>query len=206
MSYFVSFPICHSYGGIQYNDLDFGLQWLYDQFFLVGDPTRGTLNISHPLFAKDSLLFCEVEQNQLWVLRALLLCFEAASGLKVNFDKLELVLVGNVLNTRHLANTLGCKISSVHDLSCSSFRSCLKSYSIQESVIEKIKYKLAGWQRLYLSKCGRITLIKSTISNLPMYFLSLFHIPTSMAFWIEKLHRDFFWSGMGNDFKFHLVK
>ena len=34
---------------------------------------------------------------------------------------------------------------------------------------------------LYLSKGGTVTLIKSTLSNLPTYFVSLFHIPTSVA-------------------------
>jgi hypothetical protein len=58
---------------------------------------------------------------------------------------------------------------------------------------------------LYLSKGGRVTLIKSTLSNLPTYFLSLFPIPSSVANRIEKLHRDFLWSGIGEEFKFHLV-
>lgn len=60
------------------------------------------------------------------------------------------------------------------------------------------------WKRMYLSKGGR--LIKSTLSNLPTYFLSLFPIPASVAGWIEKLQRDFLWGGLGEEFKFHLVK
>jgi hypothetical protein len=40
---------------------------------------------------------------------------------------------------------------------------------------------LAGWKRLYLSKGGRLTLIKSTISNLPTYYLSLFPIPIGVT-------------------------
>ena len=41
--------------------------------------------------------------------------------------------------------------------------------------------RLAGWKRLYLAKGGGVTLIKSTLSNLPTYFLSLFPIPTAVA-------------------------
>ena len=59
---------------------------------------------------------------------------------------------------------------------------------------------------MYLSKGGRVTLIKSTLSNLPTYFLSLFPIPASMANRIEKLQRDFLWGGIGDEPKFHLVK
>jgi hypothetical protein len=58
---------------------------------------------------------------------------------------------------------------------------------------------------MYLSKGGRITLIKSTLSNLPMYFMSFFPLPTGIAFCIEKLQRDFLWGGLGEEFKYHLV-
>jgi len=44
---------------------------------------------------------------------------------------------------------------------------------------------------MYLSKGGRVILIKNTLSNLPAYLLSLFPIPSSVANRIEKLHRDF---------------
>jgi hypothetical protein len=54
-------------------------------------------------------------------------------------------------------------------------------------------------------KGGRVTLIKSTLSNLPTYFLSLFSIPSSVASRIEKLHQDFLWGGIGEEFKYHLV-
>lgn len=59
---------------------------------------------------------------------------------------------------------------------------------------------------MYLSKGGRVTLIKSTISNLPTYFLSLFPLPTKVAHRLEKLQRDLLWGGIKDEFNFHLVK
>jgi len=43
-----------------------------------------------------------------------------------------------------------------------------------DDVIEKLERSLAGWKKMHLSEVGRITLIKSTLSNLPTYFISLF--------------------------------
>jgi hypothetical protein len=78
--------------------------------------------------------------------------------------------------------------------------------TIWDGVLEIMERRLAGWKKMYLSKGGRLTLIKSTLSNLPTYFLSLFPIPVSVAQRMEKLQRDFLWGGLGDEFKFHLVK
>ena len=69
-----------------------------------------------------------------------------------------------------------------------------------------MEQKLAGWKRLYLSKEGKVTFIKSTFSSLPTYFLSILPIPRKVANCMEKLQRDFLWSGISGDSKLHLVK
>ena len=56
-----------------------------------------------------------------------------------------------------------------------------KDKTIWNPILEKMERRLAGWKRLDLSKGGRVTLIKSTLSNLPTYFLSLFPIPAAVA-------------------------
>jgi hypothetical protein len=43
---------------------------------------------------------------------------------------------------------------------------------IWNGVNEKMEGWLVGWKKLYLSKAGRLTLAKSTLSNLPTYFVS----------------------------------
>jgi hypothetical protein len=60
-----------------------------------------------------------------------------------------------------------------------------KAKSIWNGVIEKIEHRLASWKTMYLSTGGRVTFIKSTLSNLPMYFMSLFPIPAGVANRIE---------------------
>lgn len=58
---------------------------------------------------------------------------------------------------------------------------------------------------MYLSKEGHLTLLKSTLSNIPAYFLSQFTIPSRMANMIEKLQRDFLWGGLRDEHEIHLV-
>jgi hypothetical protein len=58
---------------------------------------------------------------------------------------------------------------------------------------------------MYLSKGGRIALIKCTLSNHPTYLMSLLPIPASVAKHIESIQCGFLWGGIGEEFKFHLV-
>lgn len=48
-------------------------------------PSKDALSITHLKFGNNTLVFCGVEEEQLQNVKATLLCFEAVSGLKVNF-------------------------------------------------------------------------------------------------------------------------
>ena len=76
-----------------------------------------------------------------------------------------------------------------------------KSVSIWNPILENFDQRLAGWKKLYLSKGDRLTLLKSTLSSLPTYYLSLFTIPTSVANRIEKMQWNFLWGGMEDESK-----
>ena len=83
--------------------------------------------------------------------------------------------------------------------------SYFKDPSIWNPIIEKREKKLFGWKRLYLSKGGRLPLLKSTLSSLPTYFLSLFTIPEVVADRLERIQRNFLWGSFEEAFKYPLV-
>ena len=68
-----------------------------------------------------------------------------------------------------------------------------------------MRRRLARWKRQYLSKGGRITLIKSTLASIPVYQMSIFRMPKSVVKRLEKLQRDFLWGGGSTGRKIHLV-
>ena len=51
----------------------------------------------------------------------------------------------------------------------------------------------------------RITLIKATLNNLPLYYLSIFLVPKAVAMEIEKIQRNFLWGEEAGRRKIHWV-
>jgi len=75
--------------------------------------TVGNASFSHLLFADDTLIFCSAQSSQLRYLRSIFLLFEAASGLKVNLAKSNLIPVRNVDQMGRMAGILGYRIASL---------------------------------------------------------------------------------------------
>lgn len=59
--------------------------------FRVATQNATSLEISHLLFADDTLIIRDVDRDQIYNLSHILLCYEAILGLKVNLRKSELV-------------------------------------------------------------------------------------------------------------------
>ncbi|XP_058757339.1 uncharacterized mitochondrial protein AtMg00310-like [Vicia villosa] len=60
-------------------------------------------------------------------------------------------------------------------------------------VITNMNAKLSPWIGRLLSIGGRVTLINSVITNLPVYYLSFFKLPIKVNEEIVKLQRNFLW-------------
>ncbi|WKA01908.1 hypothetical protein VitviT2T_020160 [Vitis vinifera] len=172
--------------------------------FRVG---RNKTRASHLQFADYTIFFSNTRKKELHTLKSLLLVFEHISRLKVNLDKSN--IYGINLDQNHisrLAELLECKASGWPMLYLGlSLEGNPKAYGFWDSVIERISRRLNGWQKAYLSFRERITLIQSCLTHMSCYFISLFKISTLVAAKIERLQRDFLWSGIGEGKRDHLV-
>jgi hypothetical protein len=70
--------------------------------FDVGSSVQSRVVVSHLLFADDTLVFCGADESQIRHIGALLVCFKAVSGLKVNLSKSALIPVGSLDNVEQL--------------------------------------------------------------------------------------------------------
>ncbi|XP_023927687.1 uncharacterized protein LOC112039077 [Quercus suber] len=169
------------------------IQWNRQEFGNAGCKKKDLLGALEALNAKDEVLgLSEMEMYER---------NDAVTDLKVNVAKSEMVPIGKVNNVHALAEILGCRVGALLMTYLGMLLGAShKSPSIWNLILEKIERKLAGWKKLYLSKDGRLILLKSTLSSLPTYFLSFLTIPTHVANKIEKLQRD-----LWGDTKTHLL-
>jgi len=76
--------------------------------FSVGSRDNEELVVNHLLFVDDTLIFCCVHAKYVRNLQCIFLCFEAASGLRINLGKSELDPIVEVEDVDNLAHILGC--------------------------------------------------------------------------------------------------
>ena len=167
----------------------------------------GELIISHLLYADDTVMFCDAKSKQLMYLGWILMWFESISQLRINLSKSEIIPVGTVSNVETLAMEIGCGIGFLPTTYLGlPLRAPHKSERVWDSIEERFRKRLASWKRQYISKGGRLTLIQSTLSNLPIYFLSLIRVPRVVCARLEKIQRGFLWGGGSLERKPHLIK
>ena len=121
-------------------------------------------------------------------------------------EKSTVLAVGGVENLDELALELGCKTGSLPTTYLGvSLGMRRNSISMWDGVEERFRTKLSIWKRQFISKGGRLTLIRSTLLNLPIYIMSLFHLPKGVKSRLEKIQRDFLWGSGNLERKIHLV-
>lgn len=136
------------------------------------------------LVSDDSLVFCGPKTEQVWHLTSILMWFEIVSELQSKSEKERDVL------SQYISDFWCCKVGSfpVTYLGL-PLGSSFKLKSVWKPVIERFEKRLSGWKRGYLSKGGKMNLIKST---LPIYYLYIFKIRSSVAKRLERNQQDFF--------------
>ena len=109
-------------------------------------------------------------------------------------------------NIHILANILRCKVGSLPMKYLGMpLGTSYKTTFIWNPILERMEKKLSGWKRIYLSKGGRLTSLKSTLSRLLTYYLSLYTIPKAVAARLERIQRNFLWGSSKECFKYPLV-
>jgi hypothetical protein len=161
------------------------------------------VSVSHLQFADDTLLLGVKSWENVRALRAVLVLFERMSGLKVNFNKSMLVGVNISDSWLHeAASALRCKVGKIPFLYLGlPIGGDPRRLGFWEPVLARIRSRLSGWGSRFLSFGGRLVLLKSVLTSLPVYALSFFKAPAGTISSIDSLLIKIFWGGCENSRK-----
>ncbi|GJU50245.1 putative RNA-directed DNA polymerase [Tanacetum coccineum] len=152
-------------------------------------------NISLLQYANDALFFGEWSRWNAKNLIHILKCFELGSGLKVNLAKSRILGVGVPINVvQEVSASLGCAHDSLPFIYLGlpvgrKMRLCVG----WDTVVNRVRNRLSSWKAKSLSIGGRLTLVKSVLGSIPIFYLSLFKSPVKIIDMLESLRCRFFW-------------
>ena len=111
-------------------------------------------------------------------LKFLLYCFEWMSGLKINYHKSEIFVMGvDTEDANRVAKTFNCKLSHLPMTYLGILISdrCL-GVKTAEKVVSKLGKRLDNWKNNLLSSGGRMILVNSSLSSLPIYTMGFYRL------------------------------
>ncbi|WVZ53559.1 hypothetical protein U9M48_004482, partial [Paspalum notatum var. saurae] len=147
--------------------------------------TEGKVNGVIPHLVEDGFMrmiqpfFLDHDLEKAKNMKIILCVFEKLSGLKINFHKSEIFCVGQAKECENAySEVFGCKSGSFpfRYLGLPMHYRKLRN-SEWRHIEERFEKQLIGWKGKLLSVGGRLVLINSVLSSLPMFMLSFFAIP-----------------------------
>ncbi|GJU54017.1 putative RNA-directed DNA polymerase [Tanacetum coccineum] len=160
-------------------------------------------NISLLQYADDALFFGEWSASNARHLVRILDCFHDVSGLKINLSKSRLFGIGIPIDdVASVARAVNCSHDSLPFTYLGlPVGKSMKRVDAWNDVVLRLTKRLAPWKNNLLSIGGRLTLVKSVLGSLPLYYLSIFRAPSSIISSIESIRRRFFWGYKENEKK-----
>ena len=165
---------------------------------------KDKIRLQHLQFADDTLIF--VPKNSVCITNyfRILDVFAVMSGLQLNYSKSCFISwnFGDHDWATDVARSFGC----LHSKCPAKYwglplGNSMNKASAWKPVLEKIQNKLASWKARILSRASTLTLIKSVLNSLPVYYTSMFKMPRSIVMKIVKMQRSFFWVGTNGEKK-----
>ncbi|GJS28095.1 putative RNA-directed DNA polymerase, eukaryota, reverse transcriptase zinc-binding domain protein [Tanacetum coccineum] len=140
------------------------------------------LMVSHLQYVDDTIIFGEWSRENTSNLMNVLKCFEEVAGLKINLNKSKIYSVGVERGELDImAHFMRCSVGEVPFTYLGlPVGVNMRRVSAWNEVIERFKSRLCEWKAKAMSFGGRLTLVKSVLGSLPLYYFSMFCVPVGV--------------------------
>ncbi|GJZ08807.1 RNA-directed DNA polymerase, eukaryota, reverse transcriptase zinc-binding domain protein [Tanacetum coccineum] len=169
---------------------------------------NSTINVSHLFYADDVIITTDWNAKDMDNIIRVLHVFYLASGLKINIHKSNIYGIGvNKDEVLSMASNAGCIAGDIpFNYLGLPIGSNMKSIASWKTLVDRFHMRLSSWKANLLSIGGRLTLIKSVLGSLGIYYLSIFRAPESVLQDLERIRANFFWGGNKDKNKMAWVK
>lgn len=146
-------------------------------------------NITHQQFVDNTILPGSANRQEARAFKSILNTYTKASSQHVNPTKSKIFFINTCPNIeKDICSIMGYKISkfSCKYLGIDLDTSLLSSKPWQQ-VLSKVQNKKSSWKGKWLTKAGRTTMIKSILSAIPTYHLSVLPLLISIKKELDKI-------------------
>lgn len=161
-------------------------------------PLRGRFaKMRLSLYADDAVIFLNPEQQEVSSLLTILTNFGEATGLRLNWSKCSVAPIrcSGINIEQVLEPFAGQRVNfPIIYLGLPLTLGRLKVVHLQ-SILDKTRKRLAGWQGRLLNSAGRRELVRSVLSAIPVYTLTSIKVPKQLLVELDKARRRFLWAG-----------
>nr|GEU94818.1 RNA-directed DNA polymerase, eukaryota, reverse transcriptase zinc-binding domain protein [Tanacetum cinerariifolium] len=174
--------------------LHLSFQRVVDAGLFTGINLNSSLTLSHMLYADDAVFLGQWNDRNIDTLVNVLECFFRVSGLRINMSKSKIMGVhveGELV--KNAASKLGCLILKTPFIYLGT-KVGGKMSRVQEwqEVVDKVKTRLSKWKLRALSIGGRLTLLKSLLGSIPIFYMSIYRVPSKVLKILESIRNHFF--------------
>lgn len=146
-------------------------------------------------YADDTAIIAAADITTLISLKLVIRLFASISGLRVNYQKSSCIPV-NILetDTSWIMAVLGCSRTDFPIMYLGmplTIKKPNKNHFLP--LIDRIQSKLGGWKAKMISRGGRLQLVQSVLSTIPIYYMSCFRLPQWVINRIDLIRRAFLW-------------
>lgn len=157
------------------------------------------IQITHLLFMDDIFLFSRGNKCEIRTLKDILDLFMKATSLAINKKKYSLshegIVEADLLWTLDLLPFLHTSLDS----SIKYLGFLLKPDGYRKQgwfwLVSKIEKRINSWSNKWLSRVGRLVLIKSVLLSILVYWIILAWVPIDILNKIRSIYSTFLWSG-----------
>ncbi|WVZ50906.1 LOW QUALITY PROTEIN: hypothetical protein U9M48_002112 [Paspalum notatum var. saurae] len=156
-------------------------------------------------YADDTILFLEYDLAETVNLKLVLSVFKKLSGLKINFHKSEIFFLER---QNYIRKNTYIYLDGVFPFKYLGIPMHYRKIQNKDwvEIEERFQKKLGSWKGKLLSVGGRLVLINSVLSSLPMFMFSFFEAPKGVIKKLDYYRSRFFWQSDEHKKKYRLAK